>query len=130
MEGTASKSSENCFFAIWDADGQGLDSRHSKAILEALGGDTQPGANPEGRPRVLGPNYLCFDSDACMYFKEHFGLEGTEDTDEQRRDIKGMISDTPNLAQLFDTPRFRGSEFASAIVPHIYNSFPRPGGAV
>jgi len=117
-------------FAIWDADGQGLDSKHSKAILEALGGDTQAEANPEGRPRVLGPNYLCFDSDACMYFKEHFGFEGTDDTDDQKRDIKSTISDTPNLTPIFDTPQFRGSEFAQMIVPHIYNSFPKPGGVV
>jgi len=113
-------------FAIWDADMKGSGAKDNKAVLDALGNGIQFDAQANGLAFPPAPDHLCFANDAGTYFKDHLGFEGAPDTAETKAKIKRAISDAENMVPRFKTDKFFASEFATSIVPHIYNFFPKP----
>jgi len=104
-------------FAIWDADKKSSADAPNSDIIASLGAELQFEASPDSLALNTAPGCLCFANDAGMYLREHLGFEGTPDTDEQKKLVKEMIVDTPDLVPHFDTPSFRGSAFATSTVP-------------
>lgn len=111
-------------FAVWDGDKHDSEEKQNKDILDALGSQFEFAAAPDSMAYTLDSNFLCFANDAGMYFREHLGFEGMPDTDEQKKAVKNMIRDTPDLVSRFKTPKFLESDFAKNTVPRILGSFP------
>jgi len=113
-------------FAIWDGDTKNSEAGSNRDMLNALESESKFGVDGNGLACALGQDHLCFANDAGMYFREYLGLGGAPNSAETRAGTKRVIDETPDLVPNFKTEEFLASEFATSIVPHIYNFFPRP----
>lgn len=112
-------------FAVWDADGHGSGRRLNGEILGLLGQDVRSGGGQEHDSCHAGHNCLCFPLDACLYLKGRPGFGGREPDENTGEEIKGPITTYEGLAPKFDTDQFRGSGFATNVVPRMRDRFLR-----
>ena len=110
-------------FAMWDADGKDSTDVANQNMLDAMGTTVSFVGSQPCNVYHSDSTFVCFACDACMYFKDHLGFAGTDDSSDTKKRIKRLINEKGNFTDEFSAPGFQESEFATVIIPSIYDYF-------
>ena len=115
---------ETPMFVIWDADKHSSQNQNNNRILSLLNIPTFCwNSEPICSECYVGDDHACFACDCCLYFQEYLRSSTRRNIQPTKASIKRRIKNESNLVHYFNNDKFRKSDFATRIVPHILNRF-------